>query len=81
MKDRRKTCHGCQNLKHQEMMGAQIAYCGATGFVVPHHFQSDPMEVTYWRVPMKCPLPDSEVVKSEEKAPRKDWVTVTEVQP
>lgn len=76
----RLTCHGCPNLKHQEIMRAQVAHCAVTGFVIPHHFKSDPLEVTYWRVPMACPLPDTEVVKSEDKAPRQHWVTVTEVQ-
>ena len=77
MSKQRKTCHGCQHLKHEPIaMGGTVAYCGETGGVVPHHFQSDPVEHTYWRVPMNCPLPDTEVLKRENKAPRRDWVTV-----
>lgn len=80
MSGRRVTCHGCDNLRQQTIaMGGSVAYCAETEAVVPHHFQSDPPEKTYWRIPTNCPLPDSEVVKSENKAPRKDWVTVKEV--
>jgi hypothetical protein len=30
----------------------------------------------FWRVPMGCQRPDSEVEKSDTKAPERDWVTV-----
>lgn len=56
-------------------MGGCLAYCSLTGNVVPQSFQSDPPLITYWRVPMNCPLPDTEVVKSETKAPVREWQT------
>lgn len=70
----RKTCHGCKHLKSTEIMRAPVQYCGKTELVVPHQF--DENEITYWRVPLACPLPDDQVLKSEKKAPRKDWVTI-----
>lgn len=57
-------------------MGARIAFCKKTDAVVPHKYESDPPVNTYWRVPMSCPLPDSEVFKSEVQAEREDWITV-----
>ncbi len=69
------TCGNCKNLiSHDTAMGGNFYGCKVTGFVVPHHWDSE--EAIFWRVPVNCPRPDSEVVKSETKAPRKDWVTI-----
>lgn len=75
VKERRETCFGCKNLAKQKIaMGGCVAYCAVDNSIVPQHFQSNPPEITYWRIPLDCPLPDSEVKKSETKANKKKWV-------
>lgn len=72
----RKTCLGCPKLglNHNKQMA--LAYCTDTDLVIPHKSErvGDKWELTYWRVPVSCPLPDDEVLKSEEQAPPKEWV-------
>lgn len=73
---KRNTCFGCENLgKRNIAMGGRVAYCTATNAVVPQHFESDPPQITYWRIPMNCPLSAYLVVKSEDRAPKSDWKT------
>jgi hypothetical protein len=56
-----------------------IMYCESTQNVVPHSGSRSEdgknWELTFWRVPTSCPLPDNQVEKSENKAPQSDWVT------
>jgi hypothetical protein len=76
MSERRWTCFGCAHLGLQKIaMGGSVAYCKKTKGVVPQHFQSSPPQITYWRVPGECPLPDDQVYKNNEKAPQKEWIT------
>jgi len=75
----RKTCYECPNLKLNNTRSMVVAYCGARdkGPVIPHASDLSDDEtkwdLTFWRVPMECPLPDTEVLKSEKRAPVKDW--------
>ncbi len=70
----RHTCGGCANLKRHDMMGCPVYSCQATGFIVP---QSSTKELaTFTRVPLECPLPAAEVVKSEKPAAKRHWVEV-----
>lgn len=76
----RSTCAGCPNLaKNRIPMNGVVCSCAVTGFVIPHHSKAgrDAWELTYWRVPENCPLPDSEVRKSAERAPVGEWYTET----
>lgn len=75
----RHTCGGCEQLKRIDIDGMGIVFgCRKTECVVPQHVHRDSpdkrWEVIFWRVPLECPLPDSQVVKSAQKAPQKYWV-------
>lgn len=74
----RDNCHGCKHLKCHEIPNTKIWYCGhkdpKDGPIVPH--ESNPEGATFWRVPMSCPLPDTEVKKREKQAPKKTWSSV-----
>lgn len=73
--ERRKTCHGCQHLKGSQIpMRGAVFYCERTRSCVPHQWR--PGQATFWRVPNGCPLPDTEVIKSDSKADQRDWVTI-----
>lgn len=77
---RRKTCAGCPHLKRNYMAMNGIAYsCAETGYVIPHASErrEDHWDITFWRVPLSCPLPDDQVHKSEDRAPERDWVKDT----
>jgi hypothetical protein len=75
---KRKTCHGCSNLKYLNMPMSVMAGCDKLSdgnmVLVPQRFKRD--TITFWRVPENCPLPDSEVKKSADKADWRDWVEV-----
>jgi hypothetical protein len=78
----RNTCGNCDHVianKINRAPGVSVWGCGKTGLVIPHHTEWDGKAetVTFWRVPMACPLDDAEVMKSNEKAPESDWVTLT----
>lgn len=50
-----------------------IWYCDHDHRVIPHKTKRDPDDLdkwvtVLWRVPKRCPRPDSEVVKSNQKA-------------
>lgn len=50
------------------------ASCGLTdGLIVPHEWSGE--IITLWRVPDFCENPEK--IKSEKRAPRKDWVRVS----
>lgn len=73
------TCGNCEHVtstKISRMPGVSIWGCEKTGLIIPHHTElEDGVEtVTFWRVPMDCPLDDTEVMKGEKKAPENDWV-------
>jgi hypothetical protein len=58
--------------------GFRAAYCGRTGFIVPHaHNAESPNDFKFWRVPETCPRPDAEVEKRAVQQPEKHWQTVT----
>lgn len=75
----RKTCGGCQHLEPHRMPfnSGLFMGCSKTGKVVPHQSSSSvgssDWKVVLWRVPLECPLPDADVIKSAEKAPLKNW--------
>lgn len=71
----RNTCAGCQNLVRIDMIHNQLFSCGPRGCPVPH--QSDGDKVTFWRVPMECPLADTEVKKTTKLQPKKNWVIMS----
>lgn len=71
----RVTCHGCKHLKRHDLRGGAFFGCEATGYVVPHQANMTPGEVTFWRIPLECPLPATEVKKSSKQAKQKEWVT------
>lgn len=73
---KRRTCAGCKNLQRDIIMDFPMYSCKPTGYVVPHgtEREGDELMTTFWRVPLSCPLPNSEVVKTENKAPKKYWV-------
>lgn len=74
----RYTCAGCENLIKLPGFGnSHIFGCDKTGFVVPHSADFQKNEVIFWRIPIYCPLPDSEVRKSEKLAAKKHWVKVS----
>lgn len=83
MSEPRHTCFGCPHVDTMAMpLGGCVVYCTKTNAMVPQHWQSHPPRITYWRVPMNCPLPDTEVIKSAEKAPEDLWqIENLEVQP
>jgi len=76
----RVTCAGCKHLAQKKTgIGGVIHYCESTQGVVPHQWKSsvaEGWEATFWRIPFSCPLPDTEVLKSEAKAPESEWVTI-----
>jgi hypothetical protein len=57
--------------------------CAKTGFVIPRRARIEEGKevVTFWRVLIECPLEDTEVLKSENKAPETYWVTITPPNP
>lgn len=75
----RKTCAECPHLGLNKTPQMALAYCTETDLVIPQNTErkGKEWEITYWRVPRSCPLPDGEVHKSEDKAPQKDWVVKT----
>lgn len=76
----RKTCHGCPHLQYLAMPFSVQPGCAEISkdrnniCLVPHRYANG--EITFWRVPVSCPLPDSEVQKSEQKPHPKHWVVV-----
>lgn len=81
IKIKRKTCAGCKHLEKTCIaMGAMIFGCSKTGKVVPHRSQRSKtaragFEVTFWRVPLECPLPDEQAEKRKKIVALKDQVT------
>ena len=74
----RYSCGGCDSLKLVDIDGMGFFFgCAKTECVIPHHLHrdnpSESWEVIFWRIPLECPLPDSEVVKSADRAPQKHW--------
>jgi len=71
-----KTCALCE-LKDKYDFGANSAkvyYCKRTNLVLPGNHDKD--SSVFYRVPMECPRPDDEVMKSEKPIARKDWEEV-----
>lgn len=68
------TCGSCPHLVVQDLWrGMYTASCGKTdGLIVPHEWTGE--TIILWRVPDFCQNPDK--VKSEKRAPRKDWVVM-----
>lgn len=72
---KRKTCAECQNLESTLMMRTMTFSCKETGAMVPHHCAEG--QATFWRVPLNCPLPDSEVLKGRYMVHPNDWVKLS----
>lgn len=68
------TCGLCKNLVRHAMYGIILYSCKKTGCCVPQ--TTDKNKAVFHRVPMDCPLPDTESSKSEKPAARKHWVRV-----
>lgn len=68
------TCGNCKDVNFSNNGGWGVFGCKKTGFVIPHHAVFESKKVTFWRVPKECPRNDIVVEKSEEQAPRKEWV-------
>ena len=77
MSGARSTCYGCKNLKHTDIAGLEVYYCGKTELVIPHETEADG-PVTFTQVPLTCPLTDAQVNKSADPAPKSLWVTINE---
>ncbi len=62
---RRETCLDCRHQAFQDLGNdVVVAFCKARGgMIVPH--KATPKKVEFFRVPMECPRPDTEVVKRE----------------
>ena len=71
----RKTCHGCPHLKSTKVCTTPFYSCGETGMMVPHCATTH--GATFYRVPLDCPLPESEVEKSAAKQPPSEWAELT----
>lgn len=76
-----KTCGECEHVTRKVLpaMSGVFLGCGKTGLVIPHaskgvEGERGKFETTFWRVPMECPRPVTEVVKQKEKRPHKDWL-------
>jgi hypothetical protein len=70
-----KTCASCLYLKINETKsGMPVGSCTMTGQAVPQNILG--LQMTFWRVPMACPLTPEEVFKSEHKADPKDWEVI-----
>ena len=73
-----KTCGHCPHLITRQVDAKTDWYlygCGAVdrAFMVPHKaVQGEP--VIFWRVPLNCPRPSTEVDKSDQQADPNDWV-------
>ena len=77
---KRTVCADCKNLKKDMIgeFGFPLYGCLITGHVIPHGTNTiDDKHVTiFWRIPITCPLPNSEVTKSLDKAPESEWITI-----
>tara|TARA_R110001583_G_scaffold162327_1_gene314475 strand:- start:2028 stop:2282 length:255 start_codon:yes stop_codon:yes gene_type:complete len=63
------TCGNCQFAKSGAL---NWVFCEPIDAAIPHDFDGE--RYTFWRIPTYCPKSDSEVVKSEDRAPKKSWV-------
>lgn len=73
----RQTCGGCPHLvKTPFMRNGFVIGCEKTNSVVPHSAGFVEGVVTLFRVPLECPLPDTEVRKSKSQAKEKFWVRI-----
>lgn len=68
------TCGNCTNVVKTKGF-IQVIGCSETGCVIPHKVDYDTNKVVFWRVPMECPRPSTEVIKSEDQASATEWVT------
>lgn len=78
-KKKEKTCARCRYLIKftTQGLGASVAGCKKTKLVVPHEAIYDAggdSKATFWRIPKECPRKD--VLKSKNKAPKRDWITI-----
>lgn len=75
-----QNCAGCKNLKETRIRGSgfPVFGCATNNKVVPHETttRASDHKVVFSRIPMWCPLPDSDVVKREAPAPQKTWTEV-----
>jgi hypothetical protein len=72
------TCRDCENLEKVQIHGcAIICGCALSGNVVPQNSEKsldgDWHELTFWRVPLECPLPADKADKSEKPLPIEGW--------
>lgn len=66
MSNKLTTCENCENRKSEDMGFISIEGCALTGLVIPHSAETG-KETVFYRVPMECSRPDSEVEKREAK--------------
>jgi len=69
------TCANCPHLIRTDLISSWLIGCNKTDTVVPH--SNDGKNITFGRIPLSCPLPDSEVEKREKPQPKKKWETIT----
>ncbi|MCH2459111.1 MAG: hypothetical protein MK186_13845 [Henriciella sp.] len=73
-----KTCRDCEHLDEMEWPNDMRLFgCKKTGFTIPHAASSEDQQATFFRIPLECPRPDSEVEKKGDKQPHKHWQTLT----
>lgn len=63
------TCGNCKNAKVGAM---NIVFCEPLDSLIPHEFDGE--RYIFWRIPTFCPRESTEVVKSDETAPKDKWV-------
>ena len=67
----------CANCEHLLIMGGKphaFAGCAMTCKTVPHTWDEVTRELTFRRVPLDCPLPDTN--KRKRAAPRRTWIAI-----
>lgn len=69
-----KTCAKCPALTCKQLRSARVYGCSHTDTIVPHSTDSE--KAVFWRIPLECPLPDSEVHKAETRVDEQEWETV-----
>jgi hypothetical protein len=75
--NKRKTCFGCFNLGKDTILNSPIYYCRArNNAIVPQEtiVDEDKHITTFYRIPLRCPIPSDSVIKSGDRIPESEWV-------